>query len=66
MENIKQVQQKEWLTRLEVATVFSCSVGTVVNLTKDGVLTAYRFPGSRLKRYKRTEVESALLPANCK
>lgn len=50
----------EWLTPKEVAILLKCSVRTVYNWTKQGVLRRYGI-SSRVY-YKRSEVLEALTP----
>ncbi len=50
----------EWLTRNEVKEMLKCDLSTVHNWTKKGKLKKYCI-GDRTY-YKRSEVESALIP----
>ena len=59
-DNLEPKQPAEYLTRREVATLFSVSLPTVHDWTKKGILAAYRI-GNRVF-YKRAEVEAAATP----
>ncbi|MBG7612881.1 helix-turn-helix domain-containing protein, partial [Polaribacter sp. BAL334] len=55
-------EQTIWITRNEVAKILSVSLVTVDDWTKRKILTAYRIANK--KRFKRSEVESALTKIN--
>ncbi len=57
IEKEKQAES-EWLTRKEVKDIFNVSLGTVDNLSRDGVLKKHYLGGS--PRFKREEVLGAL------
>jgi excisionase family DNA binding protein len=48
-----------YLTCKEVATLLKCSLKTIYNRTKKGILKRYSFGGRRIY-YLRTEVELAM------
>jgi excisionase family DNA binding protein len=50
--------QSDYLTRLEVSSLFKISLVTVYQWTQSGVLRAYRL-GSRVY-FKRSEIEASL------
>lgn len=51
----------EYLKSKEVAVYLKCSVKTVYNRTKQGILKRYALGGS-LKYYKKSEIDSAFYP----
>ncbi len=61
IEKEKQAES-EWLTRKEVKDIFNVSLGTVDNLSRDGVLKKHYLGGS--PRFKREEVLEALAAYN--
>lgn len=52
----------EWLTRQEVADYTKFSLEKIRLYTKSGDFKAYKLPGSRQVRYKRSEVMHAFIP----
>ena len=60
--NFQSKEPSEYLTRSEVSKLFKCDLSTVHNWTKSGKLKAYGI-GNRVY-YKRSEVESVLIPFN--
>ncbi len=61
-ENFQPKEPTIWITRKEVGEILSISLVSVDIWTKKGILTAYRI-GNK-KRFKRTEIESALTKIN--
>lgn len=57
-ENFQPKTPTEWISRKEVGEILSISLVSVDIWTKKKILTAYRI-GNK-KRFKRSEVESAL------
>lgn len=57
-DNFEPKEPTEWVTRKEVSEILSISLVSVDIWTKKNILTAYRI-GNK-KRFKRSEVESAL------
>ncbi len=53
---------KEYLTRQEVAKMFSVDLSTIHNWTKKGILTANQIGGRVF--YLRTDVENAIVKLN--
>ena len=52
-------QEELFLTRKKVAIMTMLSVEKIAQLTRDGYLKAYRFPGTRIVRYHLHEVLEA-------
>lgn len=62
MQPTTNLDQKELMSRKQVACFFGCDISTVHNWTVQGKLRAYGM-GGRVY-YKRSEVEAALVPLN--
>lgn len=62
--NFQPKKQPEYLTRKEVAKILKVSLVTVSDWNKKGVLKPYRL--GNLIRYKREELEKALIAINTK
>jgi excisionase family DNA binding protein len=63
-KNFQPVIPPEYLTRQETATILKVSVVTLSDWNKKGVLNPYRL--GNLIRYKRTEIDQALIQINKK
>ena len=60
---MKTTEQKaEYISKMDVALMLSCSTKTVERWTEKGILTAYEIGG--LIRYKKSEVLEALKRKN--
>lgn len=60
VQNLKTQETETYLTRKQVAELIGgICVGTVINWSKEGVLTEYAI--GRLIRYKKSEVENAFI-----
>ncbi len=59
MTKWEKQNEQPYLTPKEVADLLKCSLKTVYNLTKKGILKRYSFGGRRIY-YLRSEVESAM------
>lgn len=62
LEKFKPTTPAEYLTRVQVATLFSVDLSTVHNWTRSGRLRAVGI-GSRVY-YLRSEIEKNLIPLN--
>lgn len=62
--NFQPKKQPEYLTRKEVAKILKVSLVTLSDWNKKGVLKPYRL--GNLIRYKREELEKALIAINTK
>jgi ATP-dependent exoDNAse (exonuclease V) beta subunit len=62
LENFKPTQAKEYLTRKEVANMFSVDISTIHNWCKSGKLNPLA-KGNRIY-FLRTEVENSLVQIN--
>jgi excisionase family DNA binding protein len=63
-QNFQPKKQPEYLTRKEVAKILKVSLVTLSDWNKKGVLKPYRL--GNLIRYKRAELEKALIAINSK
>lgn len=63
-QNFQPIKPAEYLTRQEVATILKVSLVTLTDWNKKGVLKPYRL--GNLIRYKRAELEEALISINSK
>jgi excisionase family DNA binding protein len=63
-QNFQPVIPPEYLTRQETATILKVSLVTLSDWNKKGVLNPYRL--GNLIRYKRTEIDQALIQINKK
>jgi excisionase family DNA binding protein len=63
-QNFQPKKQPEYLTRKEVAIILKVSLVTLSDWNKKGVLKPYRL--GNLIRYKRTEIDQALIAINSK
>ncbi|GGK15996.1 hypothetical protein GCM10007962_07900 [Yeosuana aromativorans] len=63
-QNFQPIKPAEYLTRQEVATILKVSLVTLTDWNKKGVLKPYRL--GNLIRYKRAELEEALISINNK
>jgi excisionase family DNA binding protein len=64
VQNFQPKKQPEYLTRKEVAKILKVSLVTLSDWNKKGVLKPYRL--GNLIRYKRAELEKALIAINSK
>jgi excisionase family DNA binding protein len=62
--NFQPTKQPEYLTRKEVAIILKVSLVTLSDWNKKGVLKPYRL--GNLIRYKRVELDQALISINSK
>tara|TARA_R110001606_G_scaffold392741_1_gene562010 strand:- start:2500 stop:2796 length:297 start_codon:yes stop_codon:yes gene_type:complete len=62
--NFQPTKQPEYLTRKEVAKILKVSLVTLSDWNKKGVLKPYRL--GNLIRYKRVELDQALISINSK
>jgi excisionase family DNA binding protein len=62
--NFQPEKQPEYLTRKEVAVILKVSLVTLTDWNKKGVLKPYRL--GNLIRYKRVELDQALISINSK
>lgn len=62
--NFQPVMPPEYLTRQEVAEILKVSLVTLSDWNKKKILNPYRL--GNLIRYKRTEIEQALININAK
>jgi hypothetical protein len=61
--NLKPQETETYLSRKQVAEfIGGISIGTVINWSKKGIITEYGI--GRLIRYKKSEVESAIVKLN--
>lgn len=63
-QNFQSKKQPEYLTRKEVAKILKVSLVTLSDWNKKGVLKPYRL--GNLIRYKRAELDQALISINSK
>jgi excisionase family DNA binding protein len=56
------VVAKEWFTVEEAADYLSVSKRTVYKLTKEGRLPAFRLGKERHRRFRKKDLDNALLP----
>src|SRR5690606_13095355 len=63
-QNLQPIKPAEYLTRQEVATILKVSLVTLTDWNKKGILKPYRL--GNLIRYKRAELEEALISINSK
>ncbi|UKM63878.1 helix-turn-helix domain-containing protein [Flavobacteriaceae bacterium GSB9] len=63
-QNFQPIKPAEYLTRQEVAKILKVSLVTLTDWNKKGVLKPYRL--GNLIRYKRSELEEALISINNK
>ena len=63
-DNLQPKEPTEYLSRNEVAKLLKCDLSSLWAWTKKGKLKSYGI-GNRIY-YKRTEVESAIIPLNNK
>ncbi|MBN2868950.1 MAG: helix-turn-helix domain-containing protein [Flavobacteriaceae bacterium] len=61
-KNFQPVKPTEYLTRKEAAKILKVSLVTLTDWNKKGILNPYRL--GNLIRYKRTELEQALIRIN--
>ena len=61
-ENFRPVSPPEFLTRREAAKLLKVSIVTLSDWNKKGILNPYRL--GNLIRYKRSELEEALIQIN--
>jgi excisionase family DNA binding protein len=61
MDKYEKQKSEPFLTPKEVAQLLRCNLKTIYNHTKKGLLNRYSFGGRRIY-YKRSEVESAIIP----
>jgi excisionase family DNA binding protein len=52
----------EFVNAKEAAEIIGVTPRTIYNLISDGRLRAYRIPGTRDNRIRRSDIEAALLP----
>lgn len=64
VQNFQPKNQPEYLTRKEVAEILKVSLVTLSDWNKKGVLKPYRL--GNLIRYKRAELDQALISINSK
>ena len=64
VQNFQPKKQPEYLTRKEVAEILKVSLVTLSDWNKKGVLKPYRL--GNLIRYKRAELDQALISINSK
>jgi len=62
VQSLKPQETETYLTRKQVAELFDVSLGTVKNWSDKGILNEYGI--GRLIRYKRSEVEDAIIKLN--
>ena len=63
-QNFQPKKQAEYLTRKEVAKILKVSLVTLSDWNKKGILNPYRL--GNLIRYKRSEIDQALIQINKK
>lgn len=63
-QNIQPQKQEEYLTRKEVASILKISLVTLHDWNKRKILNPYRL--GNLIRYKRSEIDKALVSINSK
>lgn len=63
-QNFQPTEPQEYLTRKEVASIFKISLVTLHDWNKKKILNPYRL--GNLIRYKRSEIDSALICINSK
>lgn len=63
-QNFQPINPPEYLTRLEVAEILKVSLVTLSDWNKKKILNPYRL--GNLIRYKRSEIEQALISINSK
>lgn len=63
-QNFQPVQPPEYLTRQETAIILKVSLVTISDWNKKRILNPYRL--GNLIRYKRTEIDQALIQINKK
>jgi hypothetical protein len=56
----KAFPEPKLYTRGETAKLMNVSIGTIDNLTKDGILKCHRIKGTAMKRYKQEDIDNAL------
>ncbi|MEQ3665850.1 helix-turn-helix domain-containing protein [Olleya sp.] len=64
IQHFQPVKPAEYLTRKEAAKILKVSLVTLSDWNKKGVLKPYRL--GKLIRYKRTELDQALISINSK
>jgi len=64
VQNFQPINPPEYLTRLEVAEILKVSLVTLSDWNKKKILNPYRL--GNLIRYKRSEIEQALIRINSK
>jgi len=63
VQNLKPQETETYLTRKQVAELIGgISIGTVINWSKKGILTEHGI--GRVIRYKKSEVENAIIKLN--
>jgi len=63
-QNFKPAEPQEYLTRLEVSKILKVSLVTIHDWNRKKILNPYRL--GNLIRYKRSEIEQALIAVNSK
>ncbi len=64
IQNFQPVKPAEYITRKEAAIILKVSLVTLSDWNKKGILKPYRL--GNLIRYKRTELDQALISINSK
>ena len=64
IQNFQPIKPAEYLTRKETAVLLKVSLVTLTDWNKKGILKPYRL--GNLIRYKRTELDQALISINNK
>ncbi len=62
IQNLQTPKQEEYLTRKELSKLFQVSLVTIHHWSKKGIIKPYRL--GKLVRFKRSEVEQALITIN--
>lgn len=64
LEQLQEMNEKEYLRSTDVMQIFSISLSTLKNMRRDGVIPCYRFGKTYL--YKRAEIEACLVKITSK
>ena len=62
IQNFQPKRQEEYITRQELAKLLQVSLVTIHHWSKQGIIKPYRL--GKLIRFKRSEVEEALITIN--
>ena len=63
-KNFQPKEKTKYLTRTEVADMFSVNISTVHNWTKKGTLKSYGISGTSRIYFKREEIEEIIIKLN--